>query len=55
MEHTDSGSITAFCITAILGIFAHWTKSDIAVYITIMAGVTTIILNIVKLINSKEK
>jgi hypothetical protein len=55
MEHIDTGSIKGFTITSLLGVFSLWTKSDIAVYITIMAGVTTIIVNIVKLINSREK
>ena len=53
MNH-DMGSITGFIVTAILGLLAHWTKSDVAVYITIMAGVTTVIVNILKIIKSKQ-
>ncbi len=55
MENHDSGSITGFTVTVILGVFAHWTKSDIAIYVTILAGITTITVNILKMINSKDK
>lgn len=53
MEQHDSGSVLGFMITCLLGIFAHWTKSEIAVYVTILAGVTTIIVNFIKILRNK--
>ena len=49
MQQLDGGSTLACCFTLILGLFAHITKSDIAVTITILAGITTILVNLHKL------
>lgn len=53
MDNHNNG-FTGFVVTAIMGIFAHWTKSDIVVYVTIMAGVLTCIEKIVQLSNKKK-
>lgn len=45
----------SFIITAVLGIFTYWTKSDVAIYLTMMAAVTTIILNIIKISKERKK
>lgn len=55
MEHFDLGSIKSLTITMICGIFSLWTKADIAVYCTILAALSTFIVNIVKLINKDKK
>jgi hypothetical protein len=54
MEHYDTGSSNLACmITFILGVFAHWTKSDVAIYLTMMAAFTTVILNVKKIWKDK--
>jgi hypothetical protein len=50
MHHIDSSSVLGCCLTIFLGWFAHITKSDIALTVTIIAGLTTIALNIKKFI-----
>ncbi len=49
MMQLDGGSTLACFITVIAGAFAHITKSDIALTVTILAGITTILVNLHKL------
>jgi hypothetical protein len=49
MHHLDSSSILATLLTGFFGWLAHITKSDVAVTFTILAGATTVLVNIKKL------
>ncbi len=54
MEHYDTtAGNMGFLTTCILGIFAHWTKSDVAIYLTMMAAATTVVLNLKKIWKDK--
>jgi len=56
MEHISiSGNNFSFIITAMLGIFTYWTKSEVTIYLTMMAAVTTIILNVIKIIKERKR
>lgn len=50
MHHIDSSSVFGCSLTIFFGWFAHVTKSDLALTVTILAGLTTIALNIKKFI-----
>jgi hypothetical protein len=54
MQHLDSSSITGSVLTIFCGVFAHVTKSDVALVVTILAGITTIAINIQKIIKSTK-
>jgi hypothetical protein len=54
MEHLDLQSIKGFVATILLGIFSHFTTSEVVNYLTIVVAITTIILNIIKMVK-KEK
>lgn len=53
MHHLDGSSILGTILTGVFWWLAHITKSDVAVTITIIAGLTTIIVNLKKLKNTK--
>jgi sorbitol-specific phosphotransferase system component IIC len=54
MHDLDSSSIFGCTLTLLFGLFAHITKSDVAVTVTIIAGLTTIAINIKKLLNKSK-
>ncbi|MBL0144925.1 MAG: hypothetical protein IPP48_03360 [Chitinophagaceae bacterium] len=53
MHQLDGSSIGATLLTGLFWWLAHITKSDVAVTITILAGLTTIAVNLKKLTKSK--
>jgi hypothetical protein len=56
VEHLNtSHNNFSFIITAMLGIFTYWTKSEVTIYLTMMAAVTTVILNIIKILKERKK
>ncbi len=56
MEHNvDATSTRGFLITFGLWLFAHITASQLATYCTIASALLTIIINIQKLSNGKDK
>lgn len=49
MTQLDGGSTLACIVTIVSITFAHVTKSDVALTVTIIAGITTILVNLHKL------
>lgn len=48
MGNHDSGSVAGFILTTLLWTFAHITGSDVALVVTILAGISTLAVNIQK-------
>ena len=54
-QHVDSTSVRGLLITFGLWLFAHVTASQVATYCTILSAIITIIVNIQRLKNGKDK
>jgi hypothetical protein len=54
-QHVDSTSVRGLLLTMALWMFAHITASQVATYCTILSAIVTIIVNIQKLKNGKNK
>lgn len=54
-QHLDSTSVRGLLVTMGLWMFAHVTASQVATYCTIASAIVTIIVNIQKFQNGKDK
>ena len=54
-QHVDGTSVRGLLLTMGLWIFAHVTASQVATYCTILSAIVTIIVNIQKYKNGKDK
>lgn len=54
-QHVDGTSVRGLLITMGLWMFAHITASQFATYCTIASAIVTIIVNIQRLRNGKDK
>ena len=54
-HHVDSTPVRGLLVTLGLWLFAHVTASQVATYCTIASAIVTIVVNIQKLKNGKNK
>jgi hypothetical protein len=54
-QHVDSTSVRGLLLTMGLWMVAHVTASQVATYCTILSAIVTIIVNIQKFKNGKDK
>jgi hypothetical protein len=54
-QHVDSTSVKGLLLTMGLWMLAHVTASQVATYCTILSAIVTIIVNIQKFKNGKDK
>lgn len=54
-QHVDGTSVRGLLLTMGLWMFAHITASQVATYCTILSAIVTIIVNIQKFKNGKDK
>jgi hypothetical protein len=54
-QHVDSTSVKGLLFTMGLWMLAHVTASQVATYCTILSAIVTIIVNIQKFKNGKDK
>jgi hypothetical protein len=54
-QHVDSTSVRGLLFTVGLWMVAHVTASQVATYCTILSAIVTIIVNIQKFKNGKDK
>ena len=54
-HHVDSTSVRGFLVTLGPWLFAHVTASQVATYCTIVSAIITIIVNLQRLKNGKDK
>jgi hypothetical protein len=54
-QHLDSTSVRGLLLTMSLWMFAQVTASQVATYCTILSAIVTIIVNIQKFKNGKDK
>jgi hypothetical protein len=54
-QHVDGTSVRGLLLTMSLWMLAHVTASQVATYCTILSAIVTIIVNIQKFKNGKDK
>jgi len=54
-QHFDIPSVKGLLVTVGLWLFAHVTSSQLATYCTIISAILTILVNIQRLKNGKDK